>query len=122
MTAFALSALLVMSISASAEASDDRLLAQTPSWLDQFKLADGTYADGVIVDATGLYVLGSTYTDPAPGSTATEIDLFLRRYNTAGTELWTVVLGGPGWDLSGGFTADDVRTMAVTNPTRLIEE
>jgi hypothetical protein len=69
--------------------------AQTPEWTRQFGSAGHDRATAVAVDASGVYVAGATE-GALPGQTsAGSIDAFLRKYDFAGTELWTRQFGSP---------------------------
>ena len=56
-------------------------------------IAAGIYPGGVVADATGVYVAGTTdLAGPAlPGQcrSSSGVDSFVRKYDTAGAELWT---------------------------------
>jgi uncharacterized protein (TIGR03437 family) len=60
----------------------------TEIWTRQFGTAVWEQANGVAVDATGVYVVG--YTEGAlPGQTSSFWDAFVRKYDANGSELWT---------------------------------
>jgi hypothetical protein len=72
--------------------------AQTPEWTRQFGSAGHDRATAVAVDASGVYVAGATE-GALPGQTsAGSIDAFLRKYDRAGTELWTRQFGSSAID------------------------
>ena len=61
---------------------------------------------GVALDATGVYVAGITG-DALPGQVHVGgLDVFVRKYDFNGTELWTRQFGTPGFDLTVALTAD----------------
>ena len=74
-------------------------------WTRQFgtqKLEDVT---GIAADNTGVYVVGSTL-GVLPGQTGVGgADLFVRKYDPAGNELWTQQLGTPEYDQARGVAA-----------------
>ncbi len=73
----------------------------------QFGTSHRDEAKSVSVDAAGAaYVAGSVGPDLAlPGQTsAGESDAFVRKYDSAGTELWTRQFGSSGWDVAGSVS------------------
>lgn len=82
--------------------------AGVEQWTDQF----GTpFSDmpqgGIVADSTGIYVFGET-PRALPGQTHLgSIDAFLRKYDRAGTVLWTVQFGTSLYDSGSGSYADD---------------
>jgi hypothetical protein len=72
--------------------------AQEVEWLRRFG-AEGYYDDafGVAVDATGVYVTGRTKA-PLPGSTATTLDAFVRKYTFNGNVVWSRQFKVGTWD------------------------
>jgi hypothetical protein len=82
--------------------------AQTVSWTSQFGSTDNDIAWGVATDPSGVYVTGNTF-GALPGQTSAGFsDGFLRKYDSAGNELWTRQFGGAG---------DDVPFMVATDAT-----
>jgi uncharacterized protein (TIGR03437 family) len=82
-------------------------LSGTALWTRQFGTADIDRAVGVAADASGIYVLGET--DGAlPGQSYAGglFDIFLRKYDANGTELWTRQFGSTGFEFAGGVAAD----------------
>src|SRR5205823_600611 len=58
-------------------------------WTRQFGTAVNDFPGGLAADASGVYVAGSTH-GTLPGQTsAGDEDAFVRKYDAAGTELWT---------------------------------
>ena len=69
--------------------------AQTVEWIRQFGSTSDDTAWGVAVQATEIYVVGST-SRTLPGQTsAGGIDAFVRKYDVNGNELWTRQFGLP---------------------------
>ena len=65
-------------------------------WTRQFGTAGVDDAFGVAVDASGVYVAGVT-SGTLPGQTSTGGgDAFVRKYDAAGTEVWTRQFGTAG--------------------------
>ncbi len=70
-----------------------------PLWTDHIGAAGDQWVSGVAADDAGnVYVCGGTNTnlgtEPTPGG----FDVFLRKYDSAGTVQWTVQTGTTGWD------------------------
>jgi uncharacterized protein (UPF0548 family) len=75
-------------------------------WTDQFGTLSGDYAFGVSVDATGVYVAGSTL-GTLPGQTsAGGYDAFVRKYDADGNQVWTNQFGTSSSDLPDGVSVD----------------
>ncbi len=71
----------------------------TELWTRQFGSLANEYTWGVVVDATGVYVVGQTE-GVLPGQTDTGVgngasDAFIRKYDLNGNELWTRQFGTP---------------------------
>jgi len=80
--------------------------AGTELWTRQFGSASNDAGMGVSVDASGVYVVGGAY-GALPGQTyAGDRDLFVRKYDTAGTEVWTRQFGLSGIDQVYSVSAD----------------
>ncbi len=78
----------------------------TELWTREFGSADNDDARGAAVDATGVYVVGSTGR-ALPGQTsAGGLDAFVRKYDVNGTELWTRQFGSAGLDAGYGVAVD----------------
>ncbi len=74
-------------------------------WARQFGTPEMEHAARVAVDASGVYVAGET--DGAMGQApAGQGDVFLRKYDSEGNEVWTRQFGTPGLDTVGGFAVD----------------
>ena len=76
-------------------------------WTRQFGTKGTEVAVGIAANASGIYVLGET--DRAlPGQVYASglFDVFLRKYDTNGTELWTRQFGTSGLEFPGGVAAD----------------
>ena len=78
-------------------------------WTREFTSEAGTtntsIATGVVVDATGVYVAG--YGGVLPGGTALGgFDLYVRKYNHDGNELWTRQFGSNGSDVGESAALD----------------
>jgi hypothetical protein len=65
----------------------------TEVWTRQFGSPDSDRATGIVADATGVYVAGTT--QGALASPRAMADGFLRKYDSDGTEVWTKQFGGP---------------------------
>jgi len=67
-------------------------------WTRQFGTAGGARADGITADATGIYVTGDVVGSLPGQASAGDQDIFVRKYDFDGNELWTRQLGGPDLD------------------------
>ena len=73
--------------------------AQGIEWIRQFGSANIDEAQGISVDASGIYVAGIT-TASLPGQIrAGRLDAFVRKYDATGTEVWTRQFGTPSDDV-----------------------
>lgn len=78
----------------------------TVLWTCQFGTVSDDYVNGIAVDATGMYVAGYTY-GTFPGQTrAGRYDVFVRKYDFNGTELWTRQFGTTTYDYAYGISVD----------------
>jgi len=76
-------------------------------WTSQFGSSDADQAVAIAVDASGVWVSGTTG-GSLPGQTsAGGQDGFVRRYDAGGTVLWTRQFGTPAADSATGVAADD---------------
>jgi hypothetical protein len=74
-------------------------------WTRQFGTKKLEEVTGITADDTGVYVVGSTF-GVLPGQTgAGGSDLFIRKYDAEGKELWTRQFGTPEYDQSRGIAA-----------------
>ena len=70
-------------------------------WTRQFGTSDTDDVRSVALDASGIYVAGLTYGD-LPGQTnAGQWDVFVRKYDRSGNEVWTQQFGTSETDLIG---------------------
>ena len=67
-------------------------------WTRQFGTASSESALGVAVDATGVYVVGSTNGTFAGQTSAGGQDVFVRKYDAAGAVQWTSQFGSSNFD------------------------
>jgi parallel beta-helix repeat protein len=79
----------------------------TELWTRQFGSNGSDFAYGAIaIDASGVYVSGTT-SDVLPGQTSSGgTDAFVRKYDLAGTELWTRQFGTTTGDKAAAISAD----------------
>ena len=76
-------------------------------WTRQFGGPTGDQGMGAAVDSTGLYVTGFVGAFALPGQTlAGADDVFVRKYDFAGNELWTRQFGSGNIDQAYGIAAD----------------
>jgi hypothetical protein len=77
-------------------------------WLKKIGTNLNDYATGIVTDAAGkVYVTGSYYSTLTFGSStimsAGMADMFLAKYDEAGTEIWAKTAGGPGMEITGAL-------------------
>ena len=76
-------------------------------WTRQFGTSGIEWSYGLAVHSSGVYVAGWTY-GALPGQTnAGQQDVFLRKYDGSGNELWTREFGTPAWDGARTVCVDD---------------
>ena len=76
------------------------------AWTRQFGTASGDGANGVSADASGVYVTGVTG-GTLPGQTSPGgSGLYVRNYDSNGTELWTQQFGTLCYDVASGISVD----------------
>lgn len=77
----------------------------TAMWTDTFGTLRRDEATAVFADASGVYVTGYTEGAMTSSPNAGSDDVFVRRYDTDGTVLWTVQSGTQNTDRGQGITA-----------------
>jgi uncharacterized delta-60 repeat protein len=77
-------------------------------WTRQFGSAVEETAHGIAVDASGVYVTGDTNGAMVGQISAGNNDVFVRKYDLSGAELWTRQFGSSGLDTSSAVAADGV--------------
>jgi hypothetical protein len=90
-------------------------------WIRQFGTGYTDYAWGVAVDAAGnIYAVGSTY-GAFSGQTGTGIpgylDIYVRKYDGAGNEIWTRQLGSTADDDAHGIAVDNAGNVHISGGT-----
>ena len=80
--------------------------AGTEVWTRQFGTFAVDQASGVSVDSSGVYVAGFTGGTLPGQSSAGFTDAFVRKYDLAGTEVWTRQFGSPSLDEARGVSVD----------------
>ena len=76
-------------------------------WTRQFGTSNLEDVSGIAADDTGIYVVGTTL-GVLPGQTsAGSADLFVRKYDAAGNELWTRQFGTAEYDQARSVAAHD---------------
>ncbi len=86
-------------------------------WTRQFGSASDDYAQGIVVNASGVYAVGYTY-GALPGQTsAGEYDAFVCKYDASGNQVWTRQFGSASYDYARGI-AVDVTGVYVAGVTR----
>jgi hypothetical protein len=93
--------------------------AGTELWTRQFGSSDRDYPRAVVADGGGnTYVAGETEGTLPGQASAGGRDAFLRKYDPAGTELWTRQFGGGGGDGGAGVALDAAGNPYVAGTTR----
>lgn len=86
-------------------------------WIEQLGTADIDYVFGVSADLLGdVYITGIT-TGSLGGPYAGNEDVFLAKYNAAGSLQWTEQLGTDGVDRSFGISADSLGNVYISGAT-----
>lgn len=75
-------------------------------WTVQFGTPSGEELFGAAADATGIYVTGFTTGDMS-GTNAGGADVFIRKYDTSGSIVWTRQFGTSAFDQPFAITAND---------------
>ena len=90
----------------------------TKQWTKQLGTSSGDYGYDVAVDSSGsAYVTGYTYGDLDGNANAGEYDMFLTKYDTDGTKLWTKQLGSSSDDEGYGVSVDSSGNAYITGTT-----
>jgi hypothetical protein len=76
-------------------------------WTRQFGTRGLDDVSGIAADNTGVYIVGSTLGVLAGETGMGSADLFVRKYDSGGKELWTRQFGTPEYDQARGVTAHD---------------
>lgn len=94
--------------------------AGTKQWTRQFGSGGDDEGDGIAADAQGnVYVAGSTRGGVLDGNVnAGSFDLFVVKYDPAGTRLWTREIGTAAADLATGIATDGQGNVYVTGRTQ----
>ncbi len=77
----------------------------TELWTREFGSGDPDEALSVAADSSGIYVVGLTYAALPGQANQGLVDAFLRKYDSAGTELWTRQFGTSEWDQANGVVS-----------------
>jgi hypothetical protein len=88
-------------------------------WQRQFGTRDSDYGYGVTADAAdNAYLVGNTAGKlPGQGNVSSATDAFVRKYDAAGTELWTRQFGTKLNDFGSGIAADTAGNVYVAGRT-----
>ena len=93
--------------------------AGTELWTRQFGSSERDYVRGVVTDAAGdIYLAGETEGTLPGQASAGGRDAFLRKYDSAGSELWTRQFGGAGGDGGAGVALDPAGNTYIVGTTR----
>jgi hypothetical protein len=87
-------------------------------WTRQFGTWDRDIAWAVTVAPGGfIYVIGQTEGTLPGQHSAGGLDAFIRKYDPAGTEVWTRQFGGAGADVAAGVAVDNAGNVLVVGTT-----
>ena len=90
----------------------------TKQWTNQLGSSSDDYANGIVTDSSGsVYVTGTTYGGLDGNTSAGGDDLFIVKYNSSGTKLWTKQLGTSSQDLAEGVATDSSGNVYVAGYT-----
>lgn len=78
----------------------------------------GTSGSAIAADSTGIYVTGTTYGNLDLESKTGTCDVFVMKYNSAGTKVWTRLSGVTGLETKGYNIAVDSTGIYVTGFTK----
>ena len=91
----------------------------TKQWTKQFGSTENDRGLGVTVDSSdNIYVTGYTEGGLDGNTNSGEKDIFLVKYNSSGTKLWSQQLGTPTYEEANGVTVDSSDNIYVTGWTR----
>ncbi len=91
----------------------------TRLWTQQLGTSSLEIGNGVSVDSSGnAYVTGGTQGGLDGNTSAGSWDMFLTKYNTAGTKLWTKQLGTSSLEIGNGVSVDSSGNAYVTGGTQ----
>src|SRR5262245_14553164 len=82
-------------------------------WVDQFGNGLYTEAAGGVTDATGVYVVGSVFPSLPGEAGVGDVDVYLRKYDFAGTIIWTRQFGTADIDVEFGVATDPTGVYAA---------
>jgi hypothetical protein len=86
-------------------------------WTRQFGTPEQEFVAGVAVDAAENVVVTGTTRGPLAGSDPAERDVFVRKYDQDGNELWTTQFGTSAYDSSGSVAIDASGDVIVAGST-----
>lgn len=76
------------------------------------------YAAGVVIDTNDNIIITGTTGEPLDGQLAQGfLDVFISKFDSNGTKLWTRLLGGPYWEEASGIATDASGNLYVTGFT-----
>jgi beta-propeller repeat-containing protein len=109
-----LAGLILLALSATAQAETTIIV----EWIRQLGTASGDGGKGVSVDGSGnVYVTGYTRGGLDGNTNVGDLDMFLTKYDTSGTRLWTRQLGTAISDWGEGVSVDGSGNAYVTGYT-----
>ncbi|HEU4444424.1 MAG TPA: SBBP repeat-containing protein [Nitrososphaeraceae archaeon] len=94
-----------------AEGVDDAFIRKYDSdgdeiWIRQFGTSFNDNANAVSADSSGIYVAGVTDGSFPDETSEGDFDIFVRKYNSDGDEIWTQQFGSSEFDITNGVSVD----------------
>ncbi len=90
----------------------------TKQWTQQLGTSSAERGKSVSVDSSNnIYVTGDTYGGLDGNINSGNSDIFLVKYNSSGTKLWTQQLGSSGFDTAEGITLDSSNNIYISGYT-----
>jgi hypothetical protein len=75
-------------------------------WIRQFGTSSNDNANAVSADSSGIYVAGVTDGSFPDETSEGDFDIFVRKYNSDGDEIWTQQFGSSEFDIANGVSVD----------------
>ncbi|MBT4644453.1 MAG: hypothetical protein HOC09_37110 [Deltaproteobacteria bacterium] len=84
-------------------------------WTKQFGTSSDDFGSAIVLDSAGnIYITGQTQGELDGNSNTGGHDVFLTKYNSSGTKLWTKLWGSISDDWSGAITVDNAGYIFIT--------
>ncbi len=87
-------------------------------WTKQYGSSSSDYGNSVITDSDGnIYITGTTYGDLDGNTNSGSTDIFLTKFSSDGTKLWTKQYGSSSSDYGNSVTTDSSGNIYITGET-----